>query len=318
MADASPEPPLLAAPDLAGAIGRWRSYLRAERRMAEKTLEAYGRDVGQFLAFLSRHLGGLPSLKAVGALRTADLRAFLAARRNEGAGARTLARGVAGVRSLVRFLEREEGINGAAIRALRTPRQPRSLPRPLTVDDALAVADPGMQGAAEPWAAARDAAVFGLLYGCGLRISEALALTRGDAPVRGVETLRITGKGGKTRLVPVLPSVSAAVETYLRLCPYAAAPGEPLFVGVRGGPLNPRIIQKAMETLRSALGLPESATPHALRHSFATHLLSASDDLRTVQELLGHASPSTTQAYTAVDTRRLLQAYDRAHPRARG
>lgn len=317
-ASAAITPPMPAAPDLAGAIAAWRSHLSGERRMAANTLEAYGRDVGQFLAFLTGHQGKVPDLALMSALRTADLRAFLASRRNDGVGARTLARGLAGIRSLIRFLEREAGANGAAVRALRTPRQPKTLPKPVPAAIAVRLTDPAAQMSATPWIAARDAAVFALLYGCGLRISEALGLRRGEAPIRGIDALRITGKGGKTRIVPVLPAVGGAIETYLRLCPYAGGPDTPLFVGAKGGPLNPRLVQKAMEKLRGVLGLPETATPHALRHSFATHLLSASSDLRTVQELLGHASLSTTQIYTAVDTDRLLDAYDRAHPRAGG
>ena len=312
-------PPLVAtAPDLAKAITGWRAHLGGEKRLAANTLEAYQRDVAQFTSFLTGHLGGPPSIADVGALRTADLRAFLAARRNDGAGPRTLARGLAGVRSLMRFLEREEGVNGAAYRALRTPRQPRTLPKPIAADLALRLADAHEQLDETPWIAARNAAIFTLLYGCGLRIAEALAIRRGEAPDRTTETLRVIGKGRKIRIVPVLPVVGEAVEAYIRLCPYVAPAEGPLFLGAKGGQLNPRIIQRAMEKLRATLGLPESATPHALRHSFATHLLSSSGDLRTVQELLGHASLSTTQGYTAVDTERLIETYDRAHPRLRG
>ncbi len=310
-------PLVAAAPDLLAAIASWRAHLGGERRLAAKTLEAYGRDVAQFTAFLTLHLAEPPTVAAVGALRTADLRAFLAARRDGGAGARTLARGLAGIRSLMRFLEREAGINGAAFRALRTPRQPRTVPRPIAVGSATRLVDAAEQGDAAPWIAARNAAVFALLYGCGLRISEALSIRRSEAPIGGVEALRVRGKGGKIRLVPVLPVVSAAISSYLGLSPFAAGPEAPLFVGAKGGPLSPRIVQRALERLRSALGLPSTATPHALRHSFATHLLSASGDLRTVQELLGHASLSTTQVYTAVDSHRLLEVYDRAHPRLR-
>lgn len=306
-----------AAPDLRAAIEAWQRHLKTECRLAARTLEAYGRDVAQLIRFLTDHLGEPPGMADVGALRTADLRAFLAVRRMDGAGARSLARGLAGIRSLVRFLEREAGINGAAFRALRAPRQPKTLPKPIAANEARRLGAAAEQFDEAPWIAARNAAVFALLYGCGLRISEALAIGRGDAPIGPVETLRVTGKGGKTRIVPVLPVVATAVEAYLRLCPYQLAPGSPLFVGAKGGRLSPRMIQRAMERARGALGLPETATPHALRHSFATHLLSASGDLRTVQELLGHASLSTTQIYTAVDAERLLKAYDRSHPRAR-
>lgn len=313
----SAAPLVTAAPDVLAALRRWRSHLAHERRLAAKTLEAYERDVAQFLSFLTLHLGGPPTLADMRDLRTADLRAFLAARRVAGVGTRTLARGLAGIRSFMRHLERAEGANGAAFRAIRTPRMPKTLPRPLPSPAARRIADADEQLDAEPWVAARNAAAFGLLYGSGLRISEALGIRRGDAPVGAIDTLRVVGKGGKTRMVPVLPVVSALVEDYLSLCPYRPGPDGPLFVGVRGGPLGPRILQKTMERLRSALGLPASATPHALRHSFATHLLAGGGDLRTIQELLGHASLSTTQIYTAVETEALLDTYEHAHPRAR-
>jgi integrase/recombinase XerC len=310
-------PPLVfARPDLLKAVERWRRHLAHQRRLAAKTVEAYSRDAEQFLIFLATHLGGPPRLADVAELRIADIRAFLAARRNEGVGSRTIARGIAGVRSLVRFLEKDGAANGAAFRAIRPPRQKRTLPRPLTPDAARRVADSGESLDAEPWVAARNAAVFALLYGSGLRISEALGLSRGEAPRSANDALRVTGKGGKQRIVPVLPVVAGAIAEYLRLCPWQPGPSGPLFVGVEGGRLNPRIVQRAMQGLRSALGLPPTATPHALRHSFATHLLANGGDLRAIQELLGHASLSTTQIYTEVDTDRLMAAYDAAHPRA--
>jgi integrase/recombinase XerC len=200
---------------------------------------------------------------------------------------------------------------------VRTPKAPKTLPHPLPASAALRLADAGESLAEEPWVAARDAAVFALLYGCGLRISEALGLARRDAPSEATRALRVTGKGGKTRIVPVLPAVARGIEDYLRLCPYQLAPEEALFRGVKGGPLSPRIVQLALERLRGAMGLPDDATPHALRHSFATHLLGAGGDLRTIQELLGHASLSTTQIYTQVDAARLLDVWSRTHPRAR-
>jgi integrase/recombinase XerC len=261
------------------------------------------------------HLGGPPKLADVGALATTDLRAFMAARRNAGAGPRTLARGIAGIRSLIRFLEKQGAANGASIRAIRPPRQKRSLPKALAPAAARNIVARDSALDDEPWIAARNAAVLTLLYGAGLRISEALGIARGDAPVVSA-VLRVRGKGGKERIVPVLPVAAAAVADYLGLCPYVLDPAGPLFVGARGGPLSPRIVQRAMAKLRGALGLPETATPHALRHSFATHLLASGGDLRTIQELLGHASLSTTQIYTAVDTERLLAAYQDAHPRA--
>jgi integrase/recombinase XerC len=311
------DPPLVyAGPDLLAAVERWRRHLAHERRLAAKTVEAYDRDVRQFLVFLTTHLGGPPRVADLAGLRVGDVRAFLAARREEGAGSRTVARGVAGVRSLIHWLERDGQVNGAAFRAIRPPRQKRTLPRPLTPEAAFRVTDRGESLDAEPWIAARNAAVFALLYGCGLRISEALGINRGEAPGAGGDTLRVTGKGGKQRLVPVLPVVGAAIADYLRLCPWQPGPEGPLFVGAEGGRLNPRMIQRAMEGLRAALGLPPTATPHALRHSFATHLLANGGDLRAIQELLGHASLSTTQVYTQVDTERLMAAYDAAHPRA--
>lgn len=307
---------VLAAPDLADGVERWRRHLALERRASPETVEAYDRDVEQFLRFLTEHLGEPPTLAALSELRPADLRAFLARRRGQGIAARSLGRNLAGVRSLARFLERRDGVNAAPFRAVRAPKAGRSLPHPLTASAAGRLTDAGESLAEEPWVAARDAAVFTLLYGCGLRISEALGLLRRDAPVEGARALRITGKGGKTRIVPVLPIVGRAVADYLRLCPFVLAPDEALFRGVKGGPLSPRLIQLAIERLRGALGLPDTATPHALRHSFATHLLGAGGDLRTIQELLGHASLSTTQVYTDVDAARLLDVYNRTHPRA--
>jgi integrase/recombinase XerC len=305
------------APDLLAEKAAWLAELRDANRSGDNTLEAYERDARQFLAFMTAHLGHPARLSDLAALRTTDLRAFLAARRRDGAGARTLGRSLSGLRSFLRFLERRGMASSAGAKAMRAPKTPKSLPRPLTVDDALAVADEGGALAAEPWIGARDAAVLTLLYGCGLRISEALDLP-GDALTDPLaRSMRVTGKGNKTRLVPLLPAVTQAVAEYRRLCPYHLHAGEPLFRGARGGPLRPQIIQRAMARLRGALGLPESATPHALRHSFATHLLAAGGDLRAIQDLLGHASLSTTQGYTAVDGARLLSIYDGAHPRAR-
>lgn len=309
-------PLVIARPDLMKAVERWRRHLAQERRLAANTVEAYARDVDQFLRFLTGHLGEPPKLADLADMRVSDIRAFLAARRNGGAGSRTVARGIAGVRSLVRFLERDGTATGAPFRAVRPPAQKRSLPRPLPPEAASKVVSLDQALDEEPWIAARNTAIFALLYGGGLRISEALALRRSEAPRNANEALRITGKGGKQRIVPVLPAISAAVAHYLRLCPYTPGPDSPLFLGARGGPLNPRMVQRAMEKLRSALGLPDTATPHALRHSFATHILASGGDLRGIQELLGHASLSTTQVYTEVDTDRLMAAFTAAHPRA--
>ncbi len=287
--------------------------------MSPKTLDAYRRDVTQFLSFMAEHLGGGPSLADLAALAPRDVRAFMAARRASGIGGRTLMRQLAGARSFTRFLERDGKGKVGALNAVRAPKIPKSLPKPLTVPSAMRLPDTGLRAGEdrEPWIFARDAAVLALLYGSGLRISEALGLKRGDVPEPGAgDTLTVTGKGGKTRMVPVLQQVLQLIADYISLCPYDLPADDVLFVGAKGGPLSPRIIQLTMERLRGALGLPDSATPHALRHSFATHLLSRGGDLRAIQELLGHASLSTTQIYTAVDTDRLLDAYRAAHPRA--
>ena len=304
------------APDVTGEIGRWLRFLGAERRMSPKTLEAYGRDVDQFLGFLAGHLGGTPTLTQLAKLTPADVRAFMAARRSGGAGNRSLMRGLAGARSFARFLEREGKGKVGALAAIRTPKLPRSLPKPLAIKDARRIVDTELREGEtrEKWIIARDAAVLGLLYGSGLRIAEALSLARKDMPTG--DSLTVTGKGNKTRMVPVLPQVAKLIADYVALCPLELPPDGPLFIGVRGGPLSPRIVQLAMARLRGALGLPDSATPHALRHSFATHLLARGGDLRAIQELLGHASLSTTQIYTAVDSERLLEVYASAHPRA--
>lgn len=302
-------------PELLAERQRWLDGLMRERRLSDNTVEAYERDTRQFLTFLTGHLAGPPRLSDIRTLRPADLRGFLAQRRKGGAGARTLGRGLAGLRSFLRYLERNGLANAAGAAAVRSPKQPKSLPKPLTDRDALTVVTSQAQLAEEPWIAARNAAVLTLLYGCGLRISEALGLTPSE--FAGMPTsLRIVGKGDKTRIVPLIEAARAAVATYLKLCPYSIAADMPLFLGARGAKLQPAIIQREMQKLRGALGLPETATPHALRHSFATHLLAGGGDLRTIQELLGHASLSTTQVYTGVDSARLLEIYDRAHPRA--
>ncbi|WPE21733.1 tyrosine recombinase XerC [Shinella zoogloeoides] len=306
---------IIADPALMAERQGWLAALAGERRLSDNTLEAYERDTRQFLAFLTEHIAAPASLKDIEALRPADLRGFLAARRRDGAGARTLGRGLAGLRSFLRHLERKGLANAAGATAVRSPRQPKSLPKPLSDRQAIAVVDAHEQLAEEPWIRVRNAAVLALLYGCGLRISEALSLTPADF-AGSPASLRITGKGGKTRIVPLITPARTGVEDYVELCPYPLGEDRPLFRGARGGPLQPAIIQREMQKLRGALGLPDSATPHALRHSFATHLLAGGGDLRTIQELLGHASLSTTQVYTGVDSARLLEIYDRAHPRA--
>ena len=305
--------------DLLAELKRWLAFLGDQKRMSPKTVEAYRRDVTQFLFFLTEHLGEKPQLSSLAALAPQDVRAFMAHRRMTGAGARTLMRQLAGARSFARFLERNGKGKVGALNAVRAPKIVKTLPKPLNVPSAKRIGDIGLRAGEErePWIFARDAAVMALLYGSGLRISEALSLKSGDVPAPGKgDTLTITGKGNKTRMVPVLRQVLSLVADYVAQCPYHLPDDGPLFVGAKGGPLSPRIIQLTMERLRGALGLPDTATPHALRHSFATHLLSRGGDLRAIQELLGHASLSTTQIYTAVDTERLLDAYKAAHPRA--
>src|SRR5947209_11087142 len=309
-----------AAEDLALQMTRWLSHLRAERRLSPKTLEAYARDVRQCLTFLGGHWGAQVSLPRFAALEASDIRAFMAARRADDIGGRSLMRALAGLRSFGRFLEREGKGKVGALSAIRPPKVGKSLPKPIQMAAAKRLADAGERAGEtrEAWILARDAAVMALLYGSGLRISEALGLKRRDVPAPGAgDVLIVTGKGNKTRMVPVLQNVLALIQDYVGMCPHQLPAEGPIFVGARGGPLSPRIIQLAMERLRGALGLADSATPHALRHSFATHLLSRGGDLRAIQELLGHASLSTTQVYTAVDSVRLLEAYRAAHPRAR-
>ncbi len=304
------------APDVSAELARWLAHLGAERRMSPKTLDAYTRDATQFLSFLAEHLGGAPSLKQLAKLTPSDVRAFMAARRAQGAGSRSLMRGLAGARSFARFLERNGKGKVAALSAVRAPRIARGLPKPLPASAAKRMTEVDLRAgeAREAWIIARDAAVLGLLYGAGLRISEALGL-RAEDFAANADALTVTGKGNKARMVPLLPQVAKLIADYVALCPNLPADG-PLFVGARGGPLSARVVQLAMARLRGALGLPDSATPHALRHSFATHLLARGGDLRAIQELLGHASLSTTQVYTAVDAERLLDVYAATHPRA--
>jgi integrase/recombinase XerC len=308
-----------AADDVAAELVRWRSYLSSERRMSAKTVESYARDMRQFLAFMAEHLGGRVSLAALVRASPQDVRAFMASRRAGGISGRSLMRNLAGARSFARYIERNGKGRLAALGAVRAPKIAKTLPKPLPVAEAKRIPDPRSRAGEErePWVLARDAAVLALLYGSGLRISEALGLKRKDAPEPGKsDSVTVTGKGNKDRMVPVLASVARLVADYLSLCPYRLPPDGPLFVGAKGGPLSPRVVQLAMVRLRGALGLPDTATPHALRHSFATHLLTRGGDLRAIQELLGHASLSTTQVYTKVDTDRLLKVYCSAHPRA--
>ena len=312
----TPDLPLLeATPKLLSARKDWLEQLEKTRRVAKLTVEAYERDSRQFLSFLCEHLGHRPDISDISELRVADIRSFLAYRRNEGVGSRSLGRGLAGIRSFFRFLTRAGLADVPAARVVRTPKQPKSLPKPLNIADALHIVDKKTQLDDEPWVASRNAAILTLCYGCGLRISEALSLTPADFADKSTTSIYVTGKGGKTRLVPVIPAVHEAIDDYLSCCPFILPPDQPLFRGVRGGKLQRAIVERAVQQLRSSLGLPDSVTPHALRHSFATHLLSRGGDLRTIQELLGHASLSTTQIYTGVDTDRLMEVYKKAHPR---
>jgi integrase/recombinase XerC len=297
----------------------WLASLAHERRASPHTLKAYGDDVRRFLSFIGDHHGGRASLGSLQRLKPADLRAFLTMRRAQGLGPRGLQRALAGIRSLYRFLEREHLADGAAVRAVRSPRLPRTLPRPLSEDDAArAIAEAGTRHDNDnhpQWLDARNVALMTLLYGTGLRISEALSLKRGDAPLG--QTLTVVGKGSKERSVPVLSVVREAVDAYVAACPGTGTKSDPLFVSRREKAMSPREAQAMMQKLRSRLGLAPSATPHALRHSFATHLLANGGDLRSVQELLGHASLSTTQKYTEVEGSRVLAVYEAAHPRAK-
>ena len=316
---AAPQIELASAdPSIAQEMTRWLSHLGAERRLSPKTLEAYGRDLRQCLDFLCAHWGERVTLARFAALEATDVRAFMAMRRADDIAGRSLMRALAGLRSFGRFLEREGKGKVGALSAIRAPKVAKSLPKPLPMASAKRLADADERAGEdrETWILARDAAVMALLYGSGLRISEALGLKRREVPKPGEgDVLVVTGKGNKTRMVPVLQNVLELVQQYVAMCPYPLPAEGPIFVGARGGPLSPRIIQLAMERLRGALGLPDSATPHALRHSFATHLLSRGGDLRAIQELLGHSSLSTTQVYTGIDSERLLEVYASAHPR---
>ncbi len=306
----------MAAMHASALLTQWIAYLRDERRFSPNSIDAYERDVGAFLGFLAAHLGGEADGAALAALEPRDLRAYLAHRRQgpDALGDRSISRALAAIRSFYRFLERRHGLSNARLALVRGPKLKRSLPRPVSEHAARALIGEAEAEADQEWIGARDAALITLLYAAGLRISEALALTGADRPLP--ETLRVHGKGGKARLVPLLPVARDAVERYASLCPFALTGDAPLFRAARGGALSPRMAQALMQHLRGRLGLPSSATPHALRHAFATHLLANGADLRAIQELLGHESLSTTQGYAGVEAEKILQAYRRAHPRA--
>lgn len=302
------------SPAARDALQLWLEHQRSLKGASENTITAYQGDLADFLAFMTLHKGDAQGLGALSRITISDMRAWMAKTRSGDVGPRSMARKLSAVKAFYRWLADREGFEPTAVLSTRSPKFQKKLPRPLAVDAAKALLGQVEMQSERPWVSARDVAVLTLLWGCGLRISEALSLKGRDAPLSNA--LRIVGKGGKERVVPVLPAARDAVEAYLRLCPHPAADDLPLFRAIRGGPLGPRAIAKVMADARMQLGLPASATPHAMRHSFATHLLDAGGDLRAIQELLGHASLSTTQAYTAVDTARLMEVYNRAHPKA--
>jgi integrase/recombinase XerC len=307
---------LAAADDLQDALPRWRNWLAVERQFSAHTVTAYLGDITAFLGFFAGHRGRPIRLGDLADAGLGDFRAWLAERSAGGATAASRARAVSALRNFYRWLDRAGILHNPKIAGLTTPKLPRGAPRPLTAPDAALLLDTAQEAVDEPWIGLRDRALFTLLYGCGLRISEALALDRGAAPLG--DSLTVLGKGRKQRRVPVLPAVAEAVASYVEACPFKGGKDQPLFLGAKGKRLDPAIAQKAMRSLRLQLQLPDSATPHALRHSFATHLLAGGGDLRAIQELLGHASLSTTQRYTDVETEQMLSVYQQAHPRARG
>ena len=305
-------------PEVATIMQAWCDWLAHEKRQADLTVKGYQTDLLGFLNFLAVHLGGSPTLEQLAGLKIIDFRAWLAARHQDGVAKASVARGLAALRSYYRFLDRHHGIHNPAIKALRTPRQEKRLPRPLSSDQANDLVNQASAASDHDWIGKRDTALLILLYGAGLRIGEALSLNRGDigSDPAALRQLTITGKGKKQRLVPILPIIASGLADYLAACPFALTGEAPLFVGLRGKRLQPALVRRQVQALRQMLALPETATPHALRHSFATHLLSDGADLRTIQELLGHASLSTTQSYTGLDSTRLMHLYQSAHPRA--
>lgn len=302
-------------PDLKITIDHWLDWLTHEKRVSLHTVDGYQRDLASFLKFLATHFGFKPGIQDLNTIETREFRGFLSKRKSDGLKLRSLARNVSSVRSFFSFLEKNKYIENNAAAMLKRPRTNKSLPKALNIKDALEAVKAPEALAREPWVGKRDKALFMLLYGCGLRVSEALAITKGQLEVK--QSMIINGKGGKQRLVPILPAVQKAIEKYVSACPHNLTDKCLLFVGQRGRPLNPGVVQRRMREIRALMGLPNSATPHAFRHSFATHLLSGGGDLRTIQELLGHSSLSTTQLYTEVDTAQLSSVYNVAHPRAK-
>jgi len=301
-------------PEISNLVGRWLRFLTSEKRMSKHTIDAYMRDLRSFLNFLCTHYGENISLNKLENISVSDFRSYLASRRMGGLTSRSMARVLSTLRSFFKYCDRIECIKNLAIQHIKAPKVPRSLPRPLTEISAMDVLDSVKFMGKGDWTDLRDLAVITLLYGCGLRINEALSLNFGNIPRS--DTMVIKGKRGKERLVPILPLIHKTIKNYVDACPFPLKEGDPLFMGIRGKRLNPRSIQLTMEKIRGTLGLPDSATPHSLRHSFATHLLSAGGDLRTIQELLGHKNLSTTQHYTDVDSDALMSVYDKAHPRS--
>ncbi len=308
---------IAAEPGVIKAIAAWQDWLRHERRAAKNTIVSYEYDLKGFFLFLRDHLGYPPGLGDLAGLTTMDFRGYLAGRNADGLARTSTARAVSTLKGFFRFLERREFAENAAIHALRSQKIPKSVPKALTAEDAMEALNEVENLSDEPWVGKRDKAFLFLLYGCGLRIGEAIGLNRGQLGGSGSDMVRVVGKGAKERVVPVLPVVQGVIVDYLALCPYNLKADDPLFVGVRGARLNPGVAQKQVRMVRKLLRLPETATPHALRHSFATHLMAGGGDLRTIQELLGHKSLSTTQRYTDVDVARLQSVYANAHPRAR-
>ncbi|MEO7635254.1 MAG: tyrosine-type recombinase/integrase [Sphingomicrobium sp.] len=303
----------MAAHPAAALVARWAGHLQHDRRRSPHTVRAYVATAHRLIAFLGRYRGEVIGDGGLIGLTAADMRAFLADRRGAGLGPSSAARELSGVRAFLTYAAEQAGSH-AQLPRTRGPRRPRTLPRPAAPDEAMDLANDAAAAASAPWIGARDLAILLLLYGAGLRVAEALSLTARDVPVRS--TLRVTGKRSKMRVVPLVPAVREAIDDYVRQCPHELSGEVPLFVGARGGPLNPDLVRRAVAAARRRLGLPDTLTPHALRHSFATHLLARGADLRSLQELLGHASLSSTQIYTAVDAARLLDVYRHAHPRA--
>ncbi len=310
-------PQFNATPDLQKQCGIWLESLTVENRLSPHTVTSYARDLAQFLDFLADHYSRAPALADMSALQLTDLRAFFAARRRTGTQSRSLNRSVSGLRNFARFLERHNTPVSPAFNLLSAPKQPRSLPRPVAQNDALTMIRLALETATDAWVGQRDGALLCLLYGAGLRVSEALQLDVENLPPTQDQALRIRGKGNKERQVPLLPVVRRTLDDYMHAAPFGFAPQDPVFRGKRGGRLSARQAQMMVAGLRRALGLADTVTPHALRHSFASHLLAAGGDLRTIQELLGHSQLSSTQIYTEVDAASLLDVYNKVHPRAR-